>query len=150
MGTIRLSSNWTLILRLFIPIAWITFFSSFLLSSFLANPVEVPQLAKHSFRLAVLAFILGGIGFFYFTFFRLKRVDADEQFIYVTNYFKTYRYTFDSIERIQIYDHILFKGIHIILRDKGKFGRRLIFLPKMLHFNRFIENSGLETLLEKK
>lgn len=150
MGTVRLSTNWTLILRLFIPIAWITFFSSFLLSSFLANPIEVPQLTNNSFRLAVLAFILGGIIFFYFTFLRLRRVDADDQYIYVTNYFKTYRYTFDSIEKFQVYDHFLFKAVHILLHEKGKFGKRMIFLPKKVHFDRFVKSTGLEKLLEKK
>lgn len=148
--TIRLSTNWTLILRLFIPIAWITFFSSFLLSSFLANPVEVPQFTNNTFRLAIGFFILGGILFFYFTFFRLKRVDANSTHIYVTNYFKTYRYTLDSVEKWVLYDHIIFKAIHVFLKEKGKFGKRIIFIPKMNHFKPYLEERGLLDQLEKK
>jgi len=150
MSTLRLSTNWTLILRLFIPIAWITFFASFLMGSFLANPIEMPQLTGNGFRIGLTLFIVGGISFFLVTFFRLKRVDADSEHIYVTNYFKTYRYTFDSIEKFQVYDHILFKAVHIILRDKGKFGKRLIFLPKKMHFKLFIEETGLSKLVENK
>jgi hypothetical protein len=150
MTTIRLSTNWTLILRVFIPIVWITFFASFLLSSFLADPVEIPQLTNSKFRISVILFIIGGIVFFYFTFFRLKRVDADKDHVYVTNYFKTFRYTLDSIERIELYNHLLFKANHIILKEKGYFGKRLIFIPQKIHFNIFIEELKLEDKLVKK
>ena len=148
MKTIRLSSNWTLVLKIFLPIAWLSFFCSFLLSSFLANPIEVPQLTNNTFRLSIGLFILGGIAFFYFTLFRLKRVDADANYVFVSNYFKTYRYTFDSIDKMVLHDHYLFKAIHIHLKQRGKFGKRIIFLPKMIHFNIFIESAKLEALIE--
>ena len=126
MKTIRLSSNWTLILKVFIPITWFTFFLSFLLSSWIANPIEVPQITSFNFRIGLIVFILGGILFFWFTFFRLKRVDANAEFIFVSNYFKTYRYTIESIESFVIYDHLLFKGIHILLKEKGKNDRTIL------------------------
>ena len=148
MKTIRLSSNWTLFLKIFLPIAWLSFFGSFFLGSFLANPIEVPQLTSITFRSSISLFILGGIAFFYFTLFRLKRVDADANFVFVSNYFKTLRYTFDSIDKMVLHDHFLFKAVHIHLKERGKFGKRIIFIPKMIHFNIFIESAKLEELLQ--
>ena len=149
MSTIRLSTNLTLILKLVLPVAWTAFFSSFLLSSFLANPIEVPQFTTNSFRTGVLVFILGGMSFFYFTFFRLKRMDADNEHIYISNYFKTYRYTFDSIDSFVLYDHLLLKAVHINLKEKGELGKRIIFIPKMIHFNLFLKETNLSHLLIK-
>ena len=144
---IRLSSNWTLILRLFIPVAWIAFFTAFLSGTFLADPIEVPQIANPTFRTGLIMFILGGLIFFAFTFFRLRRVDADQEFVYISDYFRTYRYTFESIDRFRIYDHLFFKAIHVVLKEKGRLGKRAIFLPKMIHFDRFIKEAGLLDLV---
>jgi len=140
--TIRLSSNWTIVLKIVIPIIWLSFFASLLLASLLANPIEMPQVANASFRINIAIFILSGLVFFYFTLFKIKRVDADGRFIYVSNYFKTVRYTLDSVKVFEHYDHILFKAIHIHLHDKGRFGKRIIFLPKMIHFNIFMNETG--------
>jgi hypothetical protein len=133
-----------------VPIAWITFFSSFLLSSFLASPIELPQITHPRFQISLALFIAGGIVFFYFTFFRLKRVDADETYIYVTNYFRTYRYTLDSIDAWILYDHLVFKAVHIVLKEKGKFGKRILFIPKMNHFLPYAEDIGILSELERK
>jgi len=149
MKTIRLSSNWTLILKIFIPIIWITFFSSFLLGSFLANAIEVPQLTTNTFRIGVSLFVLGGIIFFYFTFFKLKRADANGEFIFISSYFKTYRYTLDSIKKYVIYDHLVFKAVHIVLKEKGSLGKRFIFIPKMLHFDLFVKETEQDEIVVK-
>ncbi len=140
--TIRLSSNWTIILRIVIPVIWLSFFASLLAASLLSNAIEVPQVANNAFRINIGIFILSGLIFFYFTLFRIKRVDADGQHIFVSNYFKTVRYTLDSVKEFEIYDHLLFKGVHIHLHEKGRFGKRIIMLPKMEHFNVFIEETG--------
>lgn len=145
MKTMRLSTNWTLILKIFIPIVWITFFFSFFLSAFLANPIEVPQFTSDSFRIGVILFILGGIVFFRFTFFRLKRVDADNEYVYVSSYFRTFRYTYESIDHFLLYDHLLFKAVHIMLKEKGSFGKRMIFIPKMLHFTTLVKEKELQS-----
>ena len=148
MGLIRLSSNWTLILRLFLPVAWVSFFGAFFASTLLADAVEVPKLVNPTFRMGLAVFILSGMVFFRFTFLRLRRVDADSNFLYVSDYFRTYRYTLNSIERFVIYDHLVVKAVHVFLREKGRMGKRLIFLPKMIHFNRFVDENGLQDMVE--
>lgn len=139
--TIRLSSNWTIILKIVIPIIWLSFFASLLLASLLANAIEAPQVANASFKINMIIFIISGLVFFYFTLFRIKRADADGKYIYVSNYFKTVRYTLDSVKEYELYDHIFFKAIHIHLHEKGRFGKRIIFLPKMIHFKVFIQET---------
>ncbi|HRQ29059.1 MAG TPA: hypothetical protein PLU49_03225 [Saprospiraceae bacterium] len=140
--TIRLSSNWTIVLKIVIPIIWLSFFASLLLASLLANAIEAPQVANASFKMNMVIFIISGLVFFYFTLFRIKRADADGQFIYISNYFKTVRYTLNSVKEYELYDHLLFKAIHIHLHEKGRFGKRIIILPKMIHFKVFIEETG--------
>lgn len=139
----RLSSNFTIVLKIFLPLFWIVFFGLFVVASFVTNPIEAPQIANDKFRLQSFIFVFSGIVFFTFTFFRLKRVDGDEQGVYISNYFKTYKYTFDSIEKIVIYNHLILKAAHLTFRNKGSFGKKIIFLPYMINLKEFAENNDI-------
>ena len=132
-----LSSNLTLMLKLFIPIFWIVFFGAFVLASFITNPIEAPQIANDEFRLQSSLFVLGGLIFFALTFFRLKRVDADEENIYISNYFKTFKYSADSIESIVIYNHLILKAAHLKFKEKSSFGKKIIFIPFIINLKEF-------------
>ena len=135
----RLSSNWTLMLKLFIPIFWTVFFGAFVVAAYTSNPIEAPQIANPSFRLQSTIFVLVGIVFFALTFFRLKRVDADDKYIYISNYFKTYRYPADTIEKITIYNHLVLKAAHLRFKGKSSFGKKIIFIPFMENLKEFAE-----------
>ena len=140
---IRLSSNWTLFLKLFIPVFWIAFFSGFVIASFVSDPQLVPQIANNKFRLQSVLFVLGGILFFAFTFFRLKRIDADDKHIFVSNYFKTYRYPVTDIDNIIIYNHIILKAAHLKFKGKTSFGKKVIFIPMMSNLRNFAAKHGV-------
>lgn len=135
----RLSSNFTLMLKIFFPIFWIVFFGLFIVASFVTNPIEAPQIANDKFRLQSIIFVLSGILFFVFTFFRLKRVDGDDSGIYISNYFKTYKYTFESIEKIVIYNHVILKAAHLKFIGKSTFGKKIIFLPYLINLKEYAE-----------
>ena len=139
----RLSSNFTLILKIFLPLFWIVFFGLFVVASFVTNPIEAPQIANDKFRLQSVIFVFSGIVFFTFTFFRLKRVDGDENGIYISNYFKTYKYSFDSIDKIVIYNHLILKTAHLSFKTKGSFGKKVIFLPYMINLKEFTEKNNI-------
>jgi len=134
---IRLSSNWTLFLKFFIPVFWIMFFSGFVIAAFVTEPEAAPQIANNSFRLKSVLFVLGGIIFFALTFFRLKRIDADDKYIYVSNYFKTYRYLIEDIESITIYNHLVLKAAHLKFKGKTSFGKKVIFIPMLSNLIKF-------------
>jgi hypothetical protein len=59
---------------------------------------------------------------------RLKRVEVDDQFVYVSNYFRSYRYPWEDIDRLGKQDFIVLQFIHIRLKAPGSFGRTMTFL----------------------
>ncbi len=126
-------------LKLFIPIFWIVFFGAFVVAAYTANSIEAPQIANSTFRLQSTIFVLVGIVFFALTFFRLKRVDADDKYIYISNYFKTYRYPIDTIEKIVVYNHLVLKAAHLRFKGKSSFGKKVIFIPFMENLKEFAE-----------
>lgn len=130
-------------LKLFVPIFWTVFFGAFVVASFITNPIEAPQIANPDFRLQSSIFVVVGIVFFVFTFLRLKRVDSDEESIYVSNYFKTYKYSADSIESIVIYNHLILKAAHLKFKGKSSFGNKIIFIPFLVNLNEFVEKHNI-------
>jgi len=132
MKTQSISSGFTLFWKLVLPVMWIAFFGTFagfiVLSedgAYLASGgVVTPELV----RIIAFAFLLFGILFFYFLFMRLKRVDADENFLYVTNYFKTRRYPYHNIEKMKANRYLIFKPVTVYFKEAGVFGKKITFL----------------------
>ena len=139
----RLSSNWTLFLKIFLPIFWISFFGGFAIAAFVSNKSEVPFFTSKSFQLKIVLFILMGIIFFAFTFFRLKRVDGEKGFVFISNYFRTYRYPVDTINEIVIYDHLIVKAAHLSFTGKSSMGQKIIFIPYMDNLPGFCEENNI-------
>ncbi len=124
----RISSNTTLFLKIFIPTFWIVFFGIFTLAVVLSNVKQFPLFNFIYFKVGLAAFFLGGLAFLYFTFIQLKRVELDREFVYASNYFKTYRYPYQNVEKIVERDIWLFYLVKIYLKTPGKFGQRLTFI----------------------
>ena len=70
---------------------------------------------------------------------QLKRVDMDEDFMYVSNYFKTFRYTYPSIEKIKERDFLLFYTIHVHLKEAGEFGEKIVFISRSKKLDRYLK-----------
>jgi hypothetical protein len=126
----RLSSNATLFFNLFLPVFWSVFFGAFTLGIFLADEIYVRFLPIASFRWAMLFFYFTGISVLYFTFLRIKRVELDSDYLYITNYFKTARYPIASLEQLEWRRWFLFSIGIIHLKVKGIFGQRIIYLSR--------------------
>lgn len=134
----RVSSNLTLALVLFVPIFWTTFFGALTLAVWVYRFDYYGSLPGPALRYGVLLFWLAGIAFFFLTFWRLKRVEVDELYLYVTNYFKHVRYPLDQIASIAVMDRLLFRTVHINLKAGGSFGRHIVFLPTGRAFEEFV------------
>ncbi len=134
MSTQRISSNATLALNIFFPVFWIVFFGSLTVALFLS-----PGLATGPLKWAMLAIFLSGVVILYFTLLKLKRVELDETHVYVSNYFKTYRYTYASVESLGI-SEFLFLSVGILrLRQAGRFGRRITFVMSRAMYDDFVQ-----------
>ncbi len=144
----RLSSNLTIFLKIFIPIFYIVFFGSFLVGSLIVSVHDAPVLANPIFRLSYAAVFLIFIALLYFSFMKLKRVDADKEHVYINNYLKTYRYSWDDVEKVTSRNYGLFRTMRIYFKSKTSIGKKISFLPDTPLIKAFIlENPERHALL---
>ena len=93
----QVSTSLTLFLKVFLPLFWIAFFFAFTIAIWLLDARRFAGLPIESFRIGMVFFLLVGIGFFYWTVLRLKRVEMDKDVVFVTNYFKHVKYPWSNI-----------------------------------------------------
>jgi hypothetical protein len=143
----RLSTNYTLFLKFFIPIFWLVFFGLFLLAMFTFGKDLAGFFQQPLFQIGAILFYLSGLALFYFTLLSIKRVEADEHFVYVTNYFKTFRYPWHNVASIEESSFLSFKTVTITLKEAGQFGPNIRFVAsKRLYEGFWKEYRELEGL----
>lgn len=125
----RVSSNLTLFLVLFFPVFCLTILSALTIAVWSYRFDYYGALPGSVLRIGMLIFLGLLSAVFYLTVWRLKRVELDEQFFYVTNYFRHVRYPYHQVNQIKITDWGLFRTVRISLKSSGAFGRRIVFLP---------------------
>ena len=121
----RISTSATLMLKFFIPTFWMAFFGIFTLTILFINKDVYGRISIHTLQLVVLGLFLLGCLLWWRTVMGLKRMEVDEDFLYVTNYFKTFRYPYDSIEQMHLKDYKFFKTLRVELKEAGSFGKKM-------------------------
>lgn len=137
MHPIRVSSNWTLFLKIFFPTFWIVFFGSLLFFIVVLNGLG----AMSAHPLVKIAAVLIFAMFFaalYFSVMKLKRVEMGEDHFFVTNYFRTYRYSYDSIAAINETDLFVTHLVSIRFTAKSAFGKKVFFISRTDVWREFI------------
>ena len=134
------SSSATLFLKFFIPIFWIVFFGLFNIALWVTDK-QVGSLPRETFNIGFTIFFLIGITLLYYALMRLKRVEMDGDFAYVTNYLKTSRYPWHNIEKIVERDYLFFKSIDLYLKTPGQFGKKMTFVASQKRFNEFLKSN---------
>jgi hypothetical protein len=124
----QLSSNWTMAFGIFFPTLWLAFFGTFLIAIVLTDKDTIGTWSINSLRFGLAAFVGIFVLIFWKTLFRLKRIDADNEFVYVTNFFKAVRYPHADVEKIEIDKGLMFTFGTVVLKGEGRFGKRLLFL----------------------
>ncbi|MFM2395268.1 MAG: hypothetical protein RLZZ546_3251 [Bacteroidota bacterium] len=114
--------------KIFVPIFYTTFFGLLTLTSFILDPEDIPLLASKTSRVILLTCYTLTAILMYFTIFNLKRVEIDEENIYVSNYLNTYRYKREDIENITTKNYFLFKLSTIAMKNKTKMGKNIRFI----------------------
>ena len=146
----RLSSNLTIILKLFIPIVYLVFFGSLLIGSLLVDPNDAPLIANPLFQSVYALIFFGFVGLMYITVFQLQRIDGDENYLYVNNYRKTYRYQWADVAKLKTLHFGLFKIVRIHFIDKTSLGRRVSFIPSSQLLKDFmIDNPAIFSKMEE-
>jgi len=124
----------TLFYAIFFPVFWIILFGSATIF-FVVIPLFNPQTegimdTKYLYLICLLMGLL-----FYFLFgFRLRRVDADEGALYVTNYFKTVRIPLELVSSVQFRDRYILRMARINLTQPGYFGKTIRMVERENQF----------------
>ena len=84
--------------------------------------------------------------FIKFLLWRLYRIDMDDRFLYISNYFKTYKYELDDIESIVDSKILPGRVFRIRLKSKGSFGRNIYFLAAQSLWKDYIETHQQQML----
>lgn len=133
----RISSISTLILVLFIPVFWFVLFLSIGLGILLTDADEFSFMNPGLFRgIYWLVFIFFGV-LIYFTLLRLKRVELDEEYVYITNYFKTIRIPLKEVHSIRSKSLLFRHLVRMELHYKSYFGRYIYFISDAEHIEYF-------------
>lgn len=140
---IRLSSNMTLILKVFVPVFWTTIFGLFFVMLFVADEEKLGVFAFEGYRYGYIAFFVVFLLFMYCTIMQLLRVETDNSHIYITNYFKTYRYALEDIEKIDSYNLFLVRLVRLRFHQKTYFGRHVYFVAKKATYSTFAREQGV-------
>ena len=128
MQTINISSGLTLFVKFILPIMSLGVFLPFLLWLTTADSVNYSgSLPIGVVRILVISFLISLLLLLRFTLMRLMRVEVDATHIYVSDYFKTARYTFESVERIDDQVILLFRVPVIRLKEAGIFKKNIYF-----------------------
>ncbi len=131
---VRISSDLTLFFKIFLPTAWIAFFG-------VATGVFLFSFRSVLFvQAGALLFYLGGIALLYFTLIPLKRVEGSSEHLYVTNYFKTFRYTFESVRKVKAVDLFFVKVIVLHFKDKSSFGKKIFFIRRKTIWEEYLHD----------
>ncbi len=124
-----LSSNKTLFWRIFIPIFGTVFFvgmnTALLLISEENLYLSFPALWA---RLTAISLLLGWLYMIKNTLWRLKRVDTNETYLFVTNYWETVRYPWTDVLEVAETQRMGRRFVHFKLVAPGRFGQVISML----------------------
>lgn len=147
----RVSSNLTLVLKIFLPTLWIAFFGLLTLAIFFSSGEENLLFGDWTFKLSALGLFLVFFVFIYFTIMKLLRVEFAEDTFSASNYFQTYQYRYDDIEEIKEYNLIFKTIVGIKMKGITKHGRCIYFLKSKAWYNDFVAKHPqiFESLIRK-
>ena len=100
-------------------------------------------------RILLISFLISLVLLWRATLRKLLRAEIDTEYLYVSNYFDTVRYTYDSIERIDDWGILFFNIITVHLNAEGRFGKKLRFWAGSSWQDAIEEVPSLRALLTK-
>ena len=122
-----LSSRLTSVFKFFLPSFGFVFILGINLIVWLKS--DIPTVVSiDSLRVLFGSLLIGSILVWLLLFSRLKRIETDGKDITISNYFKTYKYSVESIASLETQNLGLYKMGRITLHQAGKFGKKNSFI----------------------
>ncbi|MFN0014785.1 MAG: hypothetical protein ACKVU2_09585 [Saprospiraceae bacterium] len=138
----NLSSNMTLFWRVFLPVFGSVFFTGLMFALWITT--EEDLYLPYSVwwpRAIVMAIWAVWLLFVYIMLCPLKRIDADDAYLYVTNYWVTVRYPWTDVERFEDVKKMGRRFVLLRLKAPGRFGQVIRFMPGS-RFEEWMEENG--------
>lgn len=128
----RLSSAQTFLMKFVFPPFWILLFAQasvlfFTSGAFAGSGESAPP---PEMKWLMLAAIVAGALCIYWFCMRLKQVELDEQYLYVSNFVREIRIPLQDIEEVSENRWVNIRPITLEFRRDTDFGSRIIFMPK--------------------
>lgn len=147
----RVSSNFTLFFKLFLPTSWIVFFGTFTVALFLIDQGQLPFLTSPYFKYPFLGVFLFFLFLLYISIIQLKRVELGDDSYYVSNYLKTFRLVYEDIDSIDMINLGRLKWITFKLKSTGSFGLKIKFLASSQLYQIFMDDHpSVASMLKEK
>jgi hypothetical protein len=140
----RISSDLTLLFKFFIPVFYTVFFGAFTLAFWFTPVTQFTGYDQFSVRIFYTLIFVLGVLLIFFSIWRLKRIEITAEAIFITNYFKYYRYPLNDIEKIIL----KFPHSKIILKQKGSLGKTIHFIPSKFRLSTFINDYNPKITVE--
>lgn len=137
----QLSSGATLFLRLFLPTVWTVFFGSFMVMGWFWDDPFIGPFPIAGYRWVTSAFVASGLLTIRLTVWKLRRVDADADHLYVSDYFRTLRYPRTGVHGITLSPLGPLLLARITLAAPGRMGKVIWFLPAKRRLKAFLDNN---------
>ncbi len=146
----RVSSNFTLFLKIFAPTLWFSFFTLLTITVFVSSRDSVPLFHHPYFRWPWVATYLCFIVLIYFTVIQLKRVEMGPKHLMISNFFKNYTCLIDDVSDFKISNWLLFKTATIYFPNKTSMGKKATFLISKVRYRDFSEEFPDHPLVKGK
>ena len=147
----RVSSQLTIVLRIAIPTMWFTSILSIVVLLYFAVNGKAGLFGNPFVWIGLVLILICGFALIKMLLWRFYRVDMDPRFVYVSNYFKTYKYPFTAVESITNSNTLPGRVFCIHLKSEGSFGKHIYFLASQVLWADFQkENPGLIELKSEK
>ncbi len=147
----RVSSQLTIALRIALPTAWMTLILSITILLGWTVRGKAGLLANPIIWISLLLILGTGFILIKFILWRLYRIDMDDRYIYVSNYFKTFKYELEDINIITESKILPGRVYCIRLKSKGSFGKNIYFLASQVLWKDYIDThpEQMKPLLQK-
>jgi len=145
----RISSNLTIVFKLFIPTFWFTFYGLLTLFILFMDAETSPLFSTIKAKSIVgILFVLFAL-LIYFTIFQLLRFDVNNNEFCISNYFKTFKYKFEDVESITTTKFLFINLLKVNMRQKTSLGKSFTVLYKKAYWEDFIRSNPIAKELIK-
>ena len=135
----QVSSNLTLMLRLFFPVLLGVFFGALTIYLWVDRRAYYGPIDGTALRLGVTAFYLGMMSAFYLTVWRLRRVEMSRDWVYVTDFFRQARYPWTNVAAVTETPLGLLRLVRVRFHAPGSFGESALFVASGSRWRLFKE-----------